>query len=298
MSQDHAFLCQNGRGLGDLAQDMIIVGDKLFISVSESNTIEVVDVLSGKSIKQINMGNRYPRYLASDGNKLYVSCYTPHSVVRIDINSYTIDGTCELTDCMQPEQLCILNNKLYVCSSWQSSSNGAYEYDNHIAVVDLLSFSMIDRIPVGFNPNRIRTTNNNTLIVSYMGDYDTKPSGCALVNVNSREIRNLPVALANFDMINDNQVIGYSTDYDETWNSVTSFFMVNLSTLTSTPILSNYAFKNPYGIFVSPDGNILVCDGPYGSTGDIACFNPDGTEMKWKVGSNLYPSKILWIPSL
>ena len=46
------FLAQNGRGLGDTAQDMIVYGDKMYIAVYGESTIEVTD-LKAKSIKQV-----------------------------------------------------------------------------------------------------------------------------------------------------------------------------------------------------------------------------------------------------
>ena len=55
------FLAQNGRGLGDTAQDMIVYGDKMYITVSGENTIEVTD-LHAKSIKQIETDGQ-PRYM-------------------------------------------------------------------------------------------------------------------------------------------------------------------------------------------------------------------------------------------
>ena len=43
----------NRRGLGDTANDMGIYGSKLYIVVNVSSQIEVVDLQSGKSVKQI-----------------------------------------------------------------------------------------------------------------------------------------------------------------------------------------------------------------------------------------------------
>ena len=48
------FAKANGRGLGDLAQDLIYYGSRLYASVNGSNTIEVIDPVTGKSLKQIH----------------------------------------------------------------------------------------------------------------------------------------------------------------------------------------------------------------------------------------------------
>lgn len=298
MVKDHAFLTQNGRGLGDLAQDMIIIGEKLFVSVSESNTIEVINALTGESIKQINMGNRYPRYLATDGTKLYATCYSPRSVVRINAETFEIESTCELTGCMQPEQLCYFDKKLYICSGWQSNSNSGYEYDNKVAVVDLATFQMIETITVGRNPNRIKVVGNGKLAISYLGDYASNPAGCAILDPKTKEVNTLPIAFSNFDnATGSNTIIGYSTSYDATWNPITEFYQVNLNTMEYEKILESINISNPYGIHINPHTeDILICNGPYGSNGDIYCYTHSG-KLLWKVDANIFPSKIVWLPS-
>ena len=69
------FSAANGRGLGDLAQDLVHYGNKLYATVHTSNKVEVIDPATGKSLKQIDMGNRGPRYIACHGGKIYVTCY-------------------------------------------------------------------------------------------------------------------------------------------------------------------------------------------------------------------------------
>ena len=41
----------NGRGLGDVAQDILIHDGKAYITVSFSNSIEILDIATGKSTR-------------------------------------------------------------------------------------------------------------------------------------------------------------------------------------------------------------------------------------------------------
>lgn len=45
------FSSNNSRGLGDIAQDMIVVGNKAFITVSFSNSLEIMDIATGRSTR-------------------------------------------------------------------------------------------------------------------------------------------------------------------------------------------------------------------------------------------------------
>ena len=60
------FRALNHRGLGDTANDMDIYGSKLYVVVNVSSTVEVIDLQSGLSVKQIPMltdngSSRQPR---------------------------------------------------------------------------------------------------------------------------------------------------------------------------------------------------------------------------------------------
>ena len=80
------FETANGRGLGDQAQDMIAYGTKVYITVTESNSLEVLNPATGVSTR-VDMGDRKPRSMAAAGGKLYITCYNPYSVIRVDTAS-------------------------------------------------------------------------------------------------------------------------------------------------------------------------------------------------------------------
>ena len=70
----------NQRRLGDTANDIAIYGNKIYVVVNVSSTVEVIDFPTGKSIRQISMlrdngSSRQPRAIAFDKDKAYVCSY-------------------------------------------------------------------------------------------------------------------------------------------------------------------------------------------------------------------------------
>ena len=285
------FTSANGRGIGDLAQDLIHYGNRLYASVYSSNTIEVINPSTGKSIKQIDMGQRGPRYIVPHDGKIYVSCYDK-TIVRIDTASLEIEATCPLSG-MQPEQLCILGDNLYVCNCWQYDANGDAIYDSTVSVVNLNSFTETGKITVGQNPGRIKALDSHRFIVACAGDHLSPVT--LIVDILTQEQTPLSVAATNFDIYN-NTIYLYNTSYDAQWNPTASFYRVDANTLQVTPILEDYGQRLPYAYSINVDpvnGNLYICNSPYTANADVYTFRPDGTEIR-HVEGGILSSKVVF----
>ncbi len=287
------FSSNNRRGIGDLAQDLIHYGNKLYATVFTSNTIEVINPVSGKSIKQIDMGNRGPRYIVPHNGKIYVSCYDK-TIVCIDTLSLLIEASCPLSG-MQPEQLCIIGDNIYVCNCWQYDANGNSVYDSTVSVVNLPSFTETHKINVGHNPGKIKALDSHRFIVSCAGDYDANPAQTLIVNVSDGSHQPLPVAATNFD-IHDNNVYLYNTSYDAQYHPSANFYKVDLSTMQAQPILQQYSSDMPYAYSINIDpasGNLYISNSPYNANADLYTFRPDGTLLH-KVEGGILSSKVVF----
>ena len=280
------FAQNNGRGLGDLGQDMVHYGSLLYVVVHSSSTLECVDPTTGISRKQIDLSNRKPRYLVGHEGKLYVSCYDK-TVVRIDTATLAVDGVCQLSG-MQPEQLCIVGSNLYVCNAWQYGEGNQAVYDSTISVVSLASFTETDKITVGMNPGRIKALDGSRLIVACGGDYASHPACTKVVNVSTGSQTQLDVAATNFD-IYDGAIYLYCTTYDASWNTTVSFYKVDANTLSHEEILADHKneLKNAYAINVDPKTkNIYICNSVYGVNSDVYVFSPAGAQLnKYEAGT-------------
>ncbi len=287
------FATCNGRGLGDLGQDMIHYGSLLYVVVHTSNTIECIDPATGVSRKQISMGNRLPRYAVGHEGKLYVSCYDK-TVVRIDTASLEIEATCHLSG-MQPEQLCVVGDSLYVCNTWQYGEGSQAVYDSTISVVSLDDFVEARKITVGMNPGRIKALDSHRFIVSCGGDYGNHAAQTLVVDVADGSQTELDVAATNFDICNGTIYL-YCTSYDASWNTTVSFYKADAATLALTPMLQSHSteLKNAYGINVDPQTQeVYICNSVYGVNSDVYVFSPDGTlQDKYEAGT--FASKVVF----
>ncbi|MBR1799129.1 MAG: YncE family protein [Bacteroidales bacterium] len=286
------FSSKNSRGMGDVAQDAVEYGSKVYVTVSESNTIEVIDRVKGTST-QISMGDRYPRYIAAHGSKIYVSCYTPHSVVRIDTTTLAIEGACNLGD-FNPEGLAVANDKLFVASSNISDENYNYTYDDKVFEISLTSFSVTDTLTVGSNPQNVLALDANRVVVNYWGNYSDMPAGTAVINATDNSVTQLTKALNNMTVI-DGDVYGYEIAYAADWSTVANYAKIDGTTLSASEILSTANINNPYCIAVDPATHdiYVATNGDYSANGDIYCFTNAGAE-RWHVEAGMLPSKILF----
>mgnify|MGYP002623643522 CR=1 FL=1 len=282
----------NRRGLGDIAQDLQHYGGKLYCTVWNSNTLEVIDPSDGKSIRQIDFGSRGPRFMACHDGKVYVSCYDK-SVVRIDTATLAIDATCPLGG-MLPEQLAFVGDRLVVCNSWQYAADGATMlYDSTLSVVDCTEghFAEVQRIAVGVNPTRICAVDGHRCVVYCNGNYGDAPAQTLLFDIATLQRTPLPHNATGMTL-HDGALYHYSTDYDSLWRPVARFYRTDLATLLSEPILTATALPYAYGIGVDPaTGDILVCNSPYNATGDVYCYTPDGS-LRWRAEAGMFCQKV------
>lgn len=290
------FAQNNGRGLGDVAQDLAAYGGKLYAVVTFSNTVEVINRASGKST-QIDFGSRNPRYIAFSNGKAYVSCYSPASIVRIDTATLAIEATCTLSG-LPPEQLCIAGNTLYVANGYTSDANSNFTYDSVVTAVNLSTFSETARIKVGYNPTKLSQLDASHIAIAYAGDYGAHSGGTAILNTADNSVQQLAVAATNMAAYHGNLYL-YCATYDANWNSTYHFYKVDGATLQSTEILTADASRYnsttyPYGISVNPaNGDIYVMTASYGANGDVHCYSQNGTK-RWTAEAGQFPSRVVF----
>ncbi|MBQ4018604.1 MAG: YncE family protein, partial [Paludibacteraceae bacterium] len=138
--------------LGDVGNDIEAYGNRLYAVINCSHKVEVMD-RQARHIGQVELPNC--RYMAFHGDKMYVSAYVG-SVADADllgsvyeVDTTTLQVTREVKVGHQPDELCIVDNKLYVCNSGGYLTN---RYDSTVSVIDLSTFTQIKKIPVGLNP--------------------------------------------------------------------------------------------------------------------------------------------------
>lgn len=177
----NAFYKANGRVIGDSPQAGIIYGSKMYVGVYFSNTLEVMDKNTLKSIKTLALtgDGTGPRALVAKDGKVYMSLYDGY-VARLDTVSMTIDSKIKVGP--NPEEMAILGDYLYVTNSDGMNNNGSTDFS--VSKINLSSFTEECKIPVIMNPTKIATNGEEVFVIS-MGDYTTaNPSTLQILNVN------------------------------------------------------------------------------------------------------------------
>ena len=124
----NVFKTANGRSLGNTANDGIVYGNKIYLAVDQSNTIEVIDKKTKQSIKQIKTTDLLgkaegaePRHISADGGKVYFTTYGGY-VAAVDTTSFALQKKWKVGS--YPEGLVIGNGNLYVANSNYGKGGG------------------------------------------------------------------------------------------------------------------------------------------------------------------------------
>lgn len=254
----YQFAAANGRNLGDTGQDILRYGGKIYIAVSGSNTIEVVDGNSLTSIKTIKPesgrpGN--PRGLAASDGKIYVSLYDGY-VAKIDTTSLAFEDSIAVGP--NPEELTIANGCLYVAISDGLNSGNGYPNGKYVSKIGLDSFKVASKIDVIVNPNKMASDKSGNVFVISWGNYIDIPSTVQKIDKNDNV-----------------SVLGkatYMTCYENTLYTINAPFgapsieYVSYNTISgsveSSSFISGTADEmpsNPTCVSVNPkNGNIMV----------------------------------------
>lgn len=281
------FQTNNQRGLGDTGNDMIRYGNKIYVVVNISSIIEVLDAKTLKSVKQIPMiaGNKskQPRNIIGYGSNVFVSCFDGYVDV-IDTVSFQITKRIKAGN--NPENLCLLNQKLLVANS---GGLNPPKMDSTISIVDLNTLSEVKKVTVGMNPgNIIKGLNDNVYVISRGNYNDVKPRW-KLVNIISGEIEKI---------FNEN-IIAMEFYQDSlllinTNNQSLSLFSMKKNSIKLNEFISLSGFVNPYNIQFLPNKNVICITDANGyvNQGFVSLFDLNGKlKEKFKVGIN--PSKVI-----
>ena len=277
--------------LGDVGNDIKIYGSKLWIVVNVSNKVEVATADSCKRITQINIPNC--RYLAFKDGFAYVSSYV--GPVKLDqdvplgmvykVDTVDFKKKDSVVVGYQPEELCIVDNRLYVANS---GGYRAPNYDNTLSEIDLTTFKEIRKIKVGLNLHHCQVDHYGQIWVTSRGNYNDVPSRIYWLYKGHNQvyevIDSIDTPVSGLSIVGDSLYY-----YGSAWNNATkqntiSYGLINVRThqTIDTNLFSSPEVKSitmPYGIMVNPiERDFYLMDAKnYVSSGSLLHFKPDGT---------------------
>lgn len=257
--------------LGDVGNDIRIFGQRLYAAINCSHKVEIMD-MDCRRIGQVDIANC--RYLAFSEDKMYVSAYVG-SVAQADMlgSVYEVDTATlrilrEVQVGHQPEEMAILDGKLYVANS------GGYlvgKYDSTLSVIDLVSFQVEQNIVVGINPEHVIADTLGNIWVTCRGNHTDKDASVVCVHKGKVQDR-LPIDAGTLSLAGSKL---YALSPGE---KILHVVDIVTHTTTISPIdLSPY--EKPYGLLAT-DKRIYITDAKnYVSSGTLHAYTTDGQEL-------------------
>ena len=270
--------------LGDVGNDIQQYGARLYAVINCSHKVEVMD-LKSRHMAQIDIPNC--RYLAFNGSKMYVSAYVGSladpellgSVFEIDTASLTI--TREVKVGHQPDEMCISDDKLYVCNSGGYLTN---RYDSTLSVIDLNTFEEIEKIRVGLNPTRIRKDDQGRLWVCCQGNYAERKPEIVVMEAGT-VVKRIPTPCSNISIQGNT---AYIIDNDENTIKTVSTIDYHLSPFA---FQLSPSFEHPYALLATKEVLYISDAKNYVSSGILHCYNYSGVEL-WNAKTGDIPGHL------
>lgn len=284
------FAQKNGRGLGDTGNDIQIYGSKMYIVVNASNTVEVVDAKTVKSIKQISFVDadkkigRQPRSIVFNKNKAFVSSFDG-TVAVIDTASLNIEKY--ITVGRSPDGMAIANNKIYVANS------GGLDYPNYdktVSVIDLNTLTETKKIEVVLNPGAVTATADGRIYVKSGGNYaDIKPS---LTIIDSKT----DMVKSSKEFSGGAMTIVGDKAYFLKAKGIIEYDLKTDAITKENVITDGTEIKISYGLnYDKVNEQFLVCDAQsYSGTGVVMCFSKEG-KLLYKVDAGVLPNNVVFL---
>lgn len=280
-------------GLGDVGNDLGVYGSKLYAVINNSNKIEILDVATAERKKVIDTHIDNPRYITFANGKAYVTAYGSSVngfVAEIDTTTLEITKTVEVG--RQPEELAVVDGKLYVANSgWVS----APEYETTVSVIDLNSFKVIDKIEVAPNLQRVKADKYGNLYVSSQGDFDEIPSNLFVIDTKKGEIKkSLDIPTSNLTIVGDTAYVISSVFSMDTYKYDLGYHLIDIKKeeVLDDSFLQESVKKDiemPYSIAVDPiTRNIYITDArDFASPGTLYCIDKEGAEKFTRVTGDI-----------
>lgn len=294
--------------LGDVGNDIKVYGSKLYMVINCSNKVEVANAYTCRKQGQIDIPNC--RNICFDGGYAYVSAYVAPVSIRPDaevgavykVDTLTLQVVDKVTVGYQPEELAVVDHRLYVANS------GGYrvpDYDRTVSEIDLDGFRELRKIDVDINLSQLRADRYGQLWTVSRGDYKESPACLYWLKKNAagemEKAGKIDVPVSNICIVGDSlYYIGVQYNQNTQQNTV-GYGIINVKSheIVSRSISSSEELKKiemPYGLIVNPEQkDFYVMDAKnYVSSGQLLHFKPNG-DFDWSVKTGDIPGHAAFV---
>lgn len=271
------FKSENGRGLGDTANDFETYGwggvEFVIVAVDISSQLEIFNRTTLKSISQIPLFDseghaREPRQIIIHNFTAYV-CNFDGTIAVIDLISRNLSTLIEVG--ANPDGMAIVNDQLFV-----SNSGGLLYpvYDSTVSVIDLNSNLVVNTFKTRINCTQIIADSEGDLYQVSNGNYDDIPPALVRINAESHVVEE--IIEGNFSSLTfyGDWIYYYDGDLKAVrrFNSITENFDPSI-------IIDLSSFETFHGLFIDETKQQLYCidANGYVNSSTVNAYKLDGT---------------------
>jgi YVTN family beta-propeller protein len=265
---------ENGRGLGDVANDMdyYTIGDSAYIiiAVDLSSQLEIVNARTLKSVAQIPLFDgaiaREPRLVQAYGLIAY-SCNYDGTVSVIDLVSNKVVNTIDVG--ANPDGMAVVGQKLYTANS--GGLNWPV-YDSTVSVVNLNSGTVESTIQSRVNCTKMIADSEGDIYIVSNGNYNNIAPAMIKLNTQTNQIteeHNVSISSWCLD--------GEWIYYHDSNNQGVYRFNTLTETFEGTQIIDVSSYQTMYAVQVT-DNNIITADGNgYTNSATVRVYSKSGS---------------------
>ena len=296
-----------GAGLGDVGNDIVVIGNEVWMVINNSGIVEVVSAKDETEIAAIQVAT--PRNIAYDGTYAYVTSWAgayangaydeygyytvtdyknvQGQVYRINLNTKKVEGSVEVG--YQPEGIACYNGKLYVANSGGISSQlpPEYSYDRTVSIIDTKGFKVTKTIDVQVNLKGVYSDGKGNIYVTALGDYWGVHSGVYLIDAsdNVKHVSDY-VSVAS---INGDTLYCFGTEDEWDWSgSPKTWKAFSCKGGSKSSLTLNVSEATPYGLCALDGNTFLICDaGDYFNPGTVSLYSKGS--KAWTVTAGVCP---------
>ena len=300
----------NNRPLGDVAQSISYINGNYFVPLNNSNKIEVIDPETFKSVTTIKADPGSPRYIQAINETEAVASDLNNQLIKFNTQTFEIIEAIAIPTSI--EHMATINNKLF----GQAKGKIVVFDINNIKATGMRTIEGIDNVA--------NTTNlivdKNGMLWAYGSETDKVTLHC--INPTTEELLNsyeIPFTPSDAEDFGEGSIIGapfsWGTDLNRmdtdrtkeklyfclktckaiAWDGVKEQMVVysfDINTHEYTPYRTLLRLNEMYGMGISPDGDVFLCDclDYTAQRGYLREFKADGTVVSTYVG--VYPTMI------
>ena len=296
-----------GAGLGDVGNDIAVLGDEVWVVVNNSGLVEVLSAVDETEIAVIPIPT--PRNIAFDDKYAYVTSWagayatygSDYSIVdyknprgyvyRINLATHSLDSFVQVG--YQPEGVACQDGKLYVANSGGLTLPPTYSYDNTVSVIDTKSFTVTKTLDVQVNLKTVYADGAGNVYVTALGDYWSTHSGLYMIGPGDA-VKHVS-DYVSVSSLRDGVVYCIGTPDEFDWSGAPKTWKAwSCRNGVKSDLSWAVDATTPYGLYAFSGDTFLLGDaGDYFNPGTVSLYGAGA--RKWSVTAGVCPGHIaIW----